>query len=108
MEDNDLLKIRLEKIAALKEAGINLYPNNVKPQNTTSEIFAEFGDADGDTLTKLTRKFSIAGRLMAMRNFGKAAFIKIQDRKGQTKSDGYYPDPENSNSGNGPEEDVPF
>lgn len=86
MEDNDLLKIRLEKIAALKEAGINLYPNDVKPQNTTSEIFAEFGDADSDTLGQLSRKFSIAGRLIAMRNFGKAAFVKIQDRKGQIQS----------------------
>ncbi|MEN6622302.1 MAG: lysine--tRNA ligase, partial [Smithella sp.] len=86
MEDNDLLKIRMEKIAALKEAGINLYPNDVKPQNTTSEIFAKFGDADNDTLGNLSRKFSIAGRLIAMRNFGKAAFIKIQDRKGQIQS----------------------
>lgn len=86
MEDNELLKIRLEKIAALKEAGINLYPNNVKPQDTTSDIIAEFGDTDSDALAKLSRKFSVAGRLMAMRNFGKAAFIKIQDRKGRIQS----------------------
>lgn len=86
MEDNDLLKIRLEKIAALKDAGINLYPNDVKPQHTTSDIFAEFGNTDSDTLAQLTQKFSIAGRLMAMRNFGKAAFVKIQDRKGQIQS----------------------
>ena len=38
MEDNDLLKVRLEKIAALKAAGVDLYPNNVRPQNTTAEI----------------------------------------------------------------------
>lgn len=86
MEDNDLLKIRLEKITALQEAGINLYPNDAKPQNTTSEIFAKYGDADNETLAQLSQKFSIAGRLMAMRNFGKAAFIKIQDRKGQIQS----------------------
>ena len=41
MEDNDLLKVRLEKIAALKAAGIDLYPNNIKPQNTTAEMFAQ-------------------------------------------------------------------
>jgi len=38
MEDNDLLKVRLEKIAALKAAGVDLYPNDIKPQNTTSDI----------------------------------------------------------------------
>ncbi len=86
MEDNDLLKVRLEKIAALKAAGIDLYPNDIKPQNTTSEIISQFSSADSDALEQLTQKFSIAGRLMAMRNFGKAAFIKIQDRKGQIQS----------------------
>jgi lysyl-tRNA synthetase class 2 len=83
MEDNELLNIRLEKISDLKAAGIDLYPNDIKPQNTTAEILAEFGNSDGDALAKLTSSFSIAGRLMAVRNFGKAAFIKIQDYKGQ-------------------------
>ncbi len=83
MEDNDLLKVRLEKIAALKSAGVDLYPNDTKPQNTTADILTQFGDAEGEALAKLTDKFSIAGRLMAIRNFGKAAFVKIQDRKGQ-------------------------
>jgi lysyl-tRNA synthetase class 2 len=86
MEDNDLLKVRLEKIAALKAAGVDLYPNDIRPLNTTADILAQFGDADGDTLAKLTQKFSLAGRLMAIRNFGKAAFIKIQDRKGRIQS----------------------
>jgi len=83
MEDNDLLKIRLEKISDLKDAGIDLYPNDIKPQNTTAEILGQFGASDNEVLAKLTSSFSIAGRLMAMRNFGKAAFVKIQDYKGQ-------------------------
>lgn len=37
-----------------------------------------------------------------------ASDMKMLDSKGQAKSDAYYPDPENSNSGNGPDEDVPF
>jgi len=83
MEDNDLLKVRLEKIAALKAAGVDLYPNDVKPQNTTAQIIAQFGDTESESLAQITEKFSIAGRLMAVRSFGKAAFVKIQDRKGQ-------------------------
>ena len=83
MEDNDLLKVRLEKIAALKAAGVDLYPNDAKPQNTTAEIMDNFGTNDNDSLTGLTEQFSLAGRLMAIRSFGKAAFVKIQDRKGQ-------------------------
>ncbi len=83
MEDNDLLNIRLEKISELKEAGIDLYPNDIKPKNTTAEIFAKFHTSDSEFLSKLEETFSIAGRLMAVRNFGKAAFVKIQDYKGQ-------------------------
>ncbi|MGD0278233.1 MAG: lysine--tRNA ligase [Smithella sp.] len=83
MEDNELLNVRLEKISDLKAAGIDLYPNDINPQNTTAEILAGFGNSDSETLAKLTNSFSIAGRLMAVRNFGKAAFIKIQDYKGQ-------------------------
>ena len=83
MEDNELLNVRLEKISDLKAAGIDLYPNDINPQNTTAEILAGFGNSDSEALAKLTNSFSIAGRLMAVRNFGKAAFIKIQDYKGQ-------------------------
>lgn len=83
MEDNDLLNIRLEKISELKESGIDLYPNDIKPQNTTAEILAKFDTSDSESLHKLEDTFSIAGRLMAVRNFGKAAFVKIQDYKGQ-------------------------
>ena len=86
MEDNELLKIRLEKITALKTAGVDLYPNNIRPKNTTAEISTEYGNSDGEALAQLTQEFSIAGRLMAVRNFGKAAFVKIQDRKGQIQS----------------------
>ena len=67
MEDNDLLKVRLEKIAALKAAGVDLYPNNIQPQNTTAELCAQFDNYDGEALAQLTQSFSIAGRLMAAR-----------------------------------------
>ncbi|NLX51935.1 MAG: lysine--tRNA ligase [Deltaproteobacteria bacterium] len=83
MEENDLLKVRLEKIAALKTAGVDLYPNDAKPSHTTEEILTRFGGADSESLAALSEKFSLAGRLMAVRSFGKAAFVKIQDRKGR-------------------------
>ena len=83
MEENDLLKVRLEKIAALKAGGVDLYPNDAKPSHTTEEILARFGKTDSESLAALAEKFSLAGRLMAVRSFGKAAFVKIQDRKGR-------------------------
>ena len=83
MEDSELLNIRREKISDLKAAGVDLYPNEIKPQNTTAELSTKFGTSNSESLTQLKQRFSIAGRLMAVRNFGKAAFVKIQDYKGQ-------------------------
>jgi lysyl-tRNA synthetase class 2 len=83
MEESELLKKRKEKIEALKAEGIDLYPNDVRVNNTTEEILSRFSDMDHDALTRVEERFSLAGRIMAIRNFGKAAFISLQDRKGR-------------------------
>lgn len=83
MGDGELLKTRREKNDALKAEGIELYPNDVRVTATTDEILKRFGDWDNEALMKTEERFQLAGRLMAMRNFGKAAFINIQDRKGR-------------------------
>ena len=83
MEESELLKKRKEKIEDLKAEGVDLYPNDVKVQNTTEEILSRFSEMDHDQLSQVAERFSLAGRIMAVRNFGKAAFISLQDRKGR-------------------------
>jgi lysyl-tRNA synthetase class 2 len=83
MEESELLKKRKEKIEALKAEGIDLYPNDVRVKNTTEEILSRFSQMDHDALTRVEERFGLAGRIMAIRNFGKAAFISLQDRKGR-------------------------
>ncbi len=39
-----------------------------------------------EELEKVTERFTLAGRLMAVRDFGKGAFISIQDRKGRLQA----------------------
>jgi lysyl-tRNA synthetase class 2 len=41
---------------------------------------------DNEALEKVTERFAIAGRIMAIRNFGKGAFIAVQDRKGRIQA----------------------
>ena len=86
MEESELLKKRREKIESLKADGIDLYPNDVKVTATTEEVLTRFGDTEGNALTQLNEKFTLAGRLMAVRKFGKAAFVNIQDRKGRIQA----------------------
>jgi lysyl-tRNA synthetase class 2 len=83
MEDRDLLKIRREKIEALGASGIELYPNDAKVTHLSRPLHEAYGQMDNDALEKVAERFSIAGRVMAIRNFGKGAFLSVQDRKGR-------------------------
>jgi lysyl-tRNA synthetase class 2 len=83
MEDNDLLKIRRDKIEALAASGVELYPNDAKVTHLSGQIHDACGQMDNDTLEKVTERFAVAGRIMAIRNFGKGAFASLQDRKGR-------------------------
>jgi len=80
-ELSELLLQRRRKVDALWEAGINPYPNDFKPQHTSSDILDAYGDRDTFDASDVT--FVVAGRILARRSFGKAAFIQLQDRKGR-------------------------
>jgi lysyl-tRNA synthetase, class II len=83
MSESELIRIRIEKIESLKNDGVNLYPNDVKNPDTTESLVDRFGQMEAEALHALQEKFTIAGRIMAWRDFGKAAFIMLQDRKGR-------------------------
>ncbi|MBI2609157.1 MAG: lysine--tRNA ligase [Deltaproteobacteria bacterium] len=74
-------KLRLEKLETLAKKR-NPYPNDFKPQNLALELAQKFKDQETQELEKLKEKFSLAGRIMANRSFGKAGFLKLQDRSG--------------------------
>ncbi|MCD6487479.1 MAG: lysine--tRNA ligase [Syntrophobacterales bacterium] len=82
-EKSELLRKRKEKIESLRSMGVELYPNDVSVTATTKSVIDRFGDMDNEDLKGIDEKFALAGRLMAIRNFGKAAFVSIQDRDGR-------------------------
>jgi len=86
MEDSDLLKVRKEKIEALAASGVETYPNDAKVTHLSGQLHETFGQMDNEALEKVTERFAIAGRVMAIRNFGKGAFVALQDRKGRIQA----------------------
>jgi lysyl-tRNA synthetase class 2 len=86
MEDSDLLKIRREKIEALAASGVEPYPNDAKVTHLSRQLHDAYGQMDNEALEKVTERFAIAGRIMAIRNFGKGAFIAVQDRRGRIQA----------------------
>ena len=85
-EEHALFAARIKKLETLREKGVNPYANDFKPGNTTKEIHDKYGDLDAEELEKLDETHSIAGRIMALRSFGKAAFIVVSDRTGKLQA----------------------
>lgn len=67
--------IRREKLVALRSLGINPYPADLFPVNSTSKHIKENFE-DG-------KKVVVAGRLMSVRDQGKACFAELQDSEGR-------------------------
>lgn len=71
-----LLKVRREKLAALREEGRDPFTITKYDVSRCSEdIKSDFENLDGQTV-------SVAGRMMSKRIMGKASFCHVQDQKG--------------------------
>lgn len=69
--------IRREKLDALRNLGINPYPANLYPvDHTSKQVKNDFSEG---------KQVVAAGRLMSIRDQGKAAFAQIQDSKGRVQ-----------------------
>ena len=81
--ENDLTLQRINKVNELIEQGVNPYPNDFKPANMTSELIDKYSDKDGEQLKAMEAEFSIAGRVISIRDFGKSAFFHVKDSSGK-------------------------
>ena len=80
-ELSELLLQRRRKLDAMWEAGINPFPNDFKPTHTSRDLADAYGQVT--EIEDNSPDFAVAGRIIARRSFGKAAFIQLQDRKGR-------------------------
>ncbi|EKT4550226.1 lysine--tRNA ligase [Flavobacterium psychrophilum] len=69
--------IRREKLNALRQLGINPYPADLFPVNHTSKQVKESFEEG--------KKVTLAGRLMSVRDQGKASFAELQDSQGRVQ-----------------------
>lgn len=79
--ENPLRAEKRKKLSALREAGINPYPYSFERNIKISEIIAKHSGLNAGEKV-LDSNYHIAGRVMTVRNMGKAAFFNIQDQSG--------------------------
>ncbi len=75
--DNELRKVRLDKLQAFRDAGRDPFVITTAEQDMhTSDVTARFDELEG-------KDVSLCGRIMSKRPMGKAAFMNIADRDGR-------------------------
>lgn len=82
-EKTDFRQQRIDKIEKLRQLGVNPFANNFVPGETAAEVVSRFGTLENEELENLPPQVKVAGRLMSLRLFGKAAFAHLKDRTGQ-------------------------
>jgi lysyl-tRNA synthetase class 2 len=82
-EKTDLRQQRIDKIEKLRQMGINPFANDFVPGETAADVVNRFGSIENEELGNYPSKLKVAGRLMSLRFFGKAAFAHLKDRTGQ-------------------------
>jgi lysyl-tRNA synthetase class 2 len=96
-DERELIAERERKVAELRAAGKNPYANGFVPSHTAAEVTERFapeiaaaaaappppGEKGSDPPFLSEDRFRVAGRIIAHRGFGKAAFVKLADRTGQ-------------------------
>ena len=82
-ELNEVIKNKANKACDLLDAGVKLFPNTFEKLHDISWVLTTYGDLDEQDLSRAEPLAGVAGRIIALRSFGKAAFMTIQDQSGR-------------------------
>jgi len=86
MDDiNEQIEQRLKKLNELKLAGIEPFGGPFEVTHHAADVLKTYGEISKEDLEAHPVTFVIAGRMVAMRDFGKAAFGHIQDSSGRVQ-----------------------
>lgn len=86
-DENALIAERRGKLAILRGQGV-AFPNDFRRSEFAGDLQDEYADAEqwtGEALEATDRRVTLAGRLLAKRVMGKAAFAQIQDVSGRVQ-----------------------
>lgn len=80
---SQVLQQRKEKAAFLEDAGVHLFPNDFQKTRDVDWIQSTYAHTPPEELEEDKAEFALAGRIVALRSFGKATFLHLQDESGR-------------------------
>ena len=77
--EREIILQRQKKAEALRALGVNPFGNGQGPRNVAAELVRRYREAPADEIAKDPGAWSLGGRVLAVRSFGKAAFLRCSD-----------------------------
>ena len=78
-ELNEQRQQRIKKLALLREAGVAPYGSRFEVKDRAGQLLSLHGEKTKETLAQEQVSCALAGRVVALRRFGKAGFAVLQD-----------------------------
>ena len=78
-ELNEQRQQRIKKLDLLREAGVAPYGTRFDVKDRAGDLIRLHGEKTKETLEQENISCTLAGRIVALRRFGKAAFAVLQD-----------------------------
>ncbi|MCX8026316.1 MAG: lysine--tRNA ligase [Thermodesulfovibrionales bacterium] len=82
-ELNEQTEQRLKKLQELREIDLDPYKQTFNPEHRARDLIDSFSNHSKEELERQDIQVSVAGRIIALRDFGKASFAHIQDSTGK-------------------------
>jgi lysyl-tRNA synthetase class 2 len=79
---SEQVRVRYEKLSRIRDRKENPYKNGFKPSAQSQALHSEYDAKTKEELEANKISCSVAGRIMAIRDFGKASFVRVKDRTG--------------------------
>jgi lysyl-tRNA synthetase class 2 len=83
---DQIIDRRRQKLAELRTQGLDPFANRWQPTHSVAQVIKAFGSLTEPQLAELDLTFRLAGRLMLLREFGKATFCHFQDAGGRLQA----------------------
>src|SRR5687768_13657775 len=77
--ESELIRVRREKLARIVALGYDAFPTKARADTTIAAVVNEFGGKTTQDLETSAARVAIAGRIMAIREFGKTAFLVLSE-----------------------------
>lgn len=82
---NDQVIVRREKMADMREKGIDPFGDKFERTHTAQELNETYAEQTKEELKEAQIPATIAGRMMAKRGSGKAGFANLKDKSGEVQ-----------------------